>query len=491
MTAAADGGGAIPPGIDEAAEALRAGRLTSLELTRTLIRRAEALDEGLGVYQRRLDESALEEAARADEELASGRDRGPLHGIPLGVKDIIATRGAPTSAGSLVFERERPPGWEGGADAPVVSRLRGAGAVILGTTSTMEFAIGMPDPQRPFPIARNPWDTSRWAGGSSSGTGAGVAASLMLGGLGSDTGGSIRIPAALCGVSGLKPTYGRVPRSGVVPLAYSLDTVGPIARTARCCAHLLQAIAGPDGDDPASAAEPVPGYLPHGDGSLDGLRLGVDRASCLGRPGSDPELAARFEAAVEELSGAGAEIVPVELPRYEVVRHSGALSLRAEASAYHLPWLRRRWGDYGVHTAKVLAAGLLLSSADYVQAQRVRAWARREVAAMLGRVDAVLTPTAGVGAPPLAGLDHLSFGRLPIFAGFWNAVGFPAISVPMGPGASGLPLSLHVAGRPFEEATVVLVADAFQRRTDWHRALPPAPLSAPGGRGLPRAPALG
>ena len=480
MTAPEGGARAIPPGIEEAGEALRSGRLTSLELTRALLRRADGLDERLGVYQQRLDERALEEAARADSELASGRDRGPLHGIPLGVKDIIATRGAPTAAGSLVFERERSPDWEGSRDAPVVSRLRRAGAVVLGTTSTMEFAIGMPDPQRPFPVARNPWDTSRWAGGSSSGTGAGVAASLMLGGLGSDTGGSIRIPAALCGVSGLKPTYGRVPRSGVVPLAYSLDTVGPIARTARCCAHLLQAIAGPDEGDPASAGEPVPDYLPDGAlpdgaGSLAGLRLGVDRASCLDRPGSDPELAARFEAAVEELSGAGAEIVAVELPRYEVVRQSGALSLRAEASAYHLPWLRRRWGDYGVHTAKVLAAGLLLSAADYVQAQRVRAWARGEVAAMLGRVDAVVTPTAGASAPPLSGLDHLSFGRLPIFAGFWNAVGFPAIAVPMGPGASGLPLSLHVAARPFEEATVVRVADSFQRRTDWHRALPPLP----------------
>ena len=475
MTAPADGSGAIPPGIEEAGEALRSGRLTSLELTRALLRRADALDERLGVYQRRLDERALEEAARVDAELASGRDRGALHGIPLGVKDIIATRGAPTAAGSLVFERERSPDWEGSRDAPVVSRLRRAGAVILGTTSTMEFAIGMPDPARPFPIARNPWDTSRWAGGSSSGTGAGVAASLMLGGLGSDTGGSIRIPAALCGVSGLKPTYGRVPRSGVVPLAYSLDTVGPIARTARCCAHLLQAIAGPDPGDPASAPEPVPDYLPDGAGSLAGLRLGVDRANCLDRPGSDPELAARFEAAVEELSGAGAEIVRVELPRYEVVRQSGALSLRAEASSYHLPWLRRRWGDYGVHTAKVLAAGLLLTSADYVKAQRVRAWARREAAATLGRVDAIVTPTAGASAPPLSGLDHLSFGRLPIFAGFWNAIGFPAIAVPMGPGAAGLPLSLHLAARPFEEATAVRVADAFQRRTDWHRALPPLP----------------
>ena len=354
MSAPDDDAPSLPLDIEEAGEAFRSGRLTALALTRSLLARAETLDRRLGVYQCRLDESALEEAGRADAELEAGRDRGPLHGIPLGVKDIIATGGAPTAAGSLVFERERGAEWEGRRDAPVVARLREAGAVILGTTSTMEFAIGMPDPGKPFPIARNPWDTDRWAGGSSSGTGAGVAAALMLGGLGSDTGGSIRIPAALCGVSGLKPTYGRVPRSGVVPLAFSLDTVGPIARTARCCGHLLEALAGPDADDPASAEEPLPGYLPAPSGSLARLRIGVDRANCVDRPDVDTELAARFEAAIEELAGAGAEIVPVELPHYEIVRQAGSLSLRAEASAYHLPWLRERWDDYGVHTGKVL-----------------------------------------------------------------------------------------------------------------------------------------
>lgn len=469
---------APPLSIEEAGAALRSGRLTVLALTREMLARADALDGQLGVYQRRLDSRALAEAASADAELATGRDRGALHGIPLGVKDIIATDGAPTAAGSLVFQSERGAEWEGKHDAPVVARLREAGAVILGTTSTMEFAIGMPDPGKPFPIARNPWDAERWAGGSSSGTGAGVAASLMLGGLGSDTGGSIRIPAALCGVSGLKPTYGRVPRSGVVPLAFSLDTVGPIARSAHCCALLLEALAGPDTGDPASAAEPVPRYARVLTGSLEGLRLGIDRTNSIHQPGVVPELTSRFEAAIEELAAAGAELVPIELPHYEVVRQSGSLSLRAEASAYHLPWLRERWDEYGVHTGKVLAAGLLLSSADYVQAQRVRAWARREVAALLDGVDAVVMPTAGVGAPLLAGLDHLSFGRLPIFAGFWNAIGFPAIAVPMGtsealPSVPPLPLSLQIAGRPFDETTVLRVADAYQRRTAWHRQLPP------------------
>jgi aspartyl-tRNA(Asn)/glutamyl-tRNA(Gln) amidotransferase subunit A len=480
----AAGVGDLPLTIEEAGAALRSGRLSALALTEALLARADALDARLGVYQHRLDEQALAEAARADVELAAGRDRGALHGIPLGVKDIVATRGAPTSAGSLVFERRRGDGWAGERDAPVVARLREAGAVILGTTSTMEFAIGMPDPDRPFPIARNPWDTERWAGGSSSGTGAGVAAALMLGGLGSDTGGSIRIPAALCGVSGLKPTYGRVPRSSVVPLSFSLDTVGPIARSARCCALLLEALAGPDAGDPASAEEPVPRYSGALNGSLEGVRLGVDRANHLDRPGDAPELTERFEAALAELAAAGAELVPIELARYDVVRQSGSLSLRAEASAYHLPWLREHWGEYGVHTGKVLAAGLLLSSADYVQAQRVRAWARREVATLLDGVDAIVTPTAGVGAPLLAGLDDLSFGRLPIFAGFWNAIGFPAIAVPMGateagPGTPALPLSVQIAGRPFDEATVLRVADAYQRRSAWHRQLPP--LAAPAG----------
>jgi aspartyl-tRNA(Asn)/glutamyl-tRNA(Gln) amidotransferase subunit A len=215
----------------------------------------------------------------------------------------------------------------------------------------------------------------------------------------------------------------------VVPLGFSMDTVGPIARSARCCAQLLEVLAGPDAGDPAGAEEPVPRYSHALSGSLDGMRLGVDRANHLDRPGAAPELSERL-------------------------------------------------GDYGVHTAKVLAAGLLLSSADYVQAQRVRAWARREVAALLDSVEAIVTPTAGVGAPLLAGLDHLSFGRLPIFAGFWNAIGFPAIAVPMGTteaarGVPALPLSLQIAGRPFDEATVLRVADAYQQRTAWHRQLPP------------------
>jgi aspartyl-tRNA(Asn)/glutamyl-tRNA(Gln) amidotransferase subunit A len=241
------------PTLDQAAAALRDGSSTSVGLTERLLARSDALDPKLGAWQSRFDAAALSRAAEADAELAQGTDLGPLHGLPLAVKDIIATSEGPTTAGSLVLDPE----WGAGRDAPVVARLREAGAVIVGKTTTMEFAFGAPDPAKPFPAPRTPWDPNGWAGGSSSGSGAAVGAGLALAALGSDTGGSIRVPAALCGVSGLMPTYGRVPKSGVVPLAYSLDHVGPLALSARDCALLLGALAGPDPTDPSRADRPV------------------------------------------------------------------------------------------------------------------------------------------------------------------------------------------------------------------------------------------
>ena len=246
----------VPSTIADAAVALRRGALTSVELTTRLLARADAHDSTLGTYVARFDDAALAAAAKADADFAAGVDHGPLQGIPLGVKDIIAAREGATTACSKVLDPE----WGRGIDAPVVARLRAQGAVITGKTATMEFAMGAPDADGPFPIHRNPWNVERWPGGSSSGTGTGVAAGLILGGLGSDTGGSVRIPSALCGISGLKTTYGLVPKSGVVPLGYSLDTVGPMARTARDCALILQAIAGPSDDDATSVDRPVPDY---------------------------------------------------------------------------------------------------------------------------------------------------------------------------------------------------------------------------------------
>jgi len=256
----------LPSTIADAAAALRSGTLTSAALTTELLARTDALDETLGTYVSRFDDSALVAAAQADADFAAGIDRGPLQGIPIAVKDIIAARAGATTACSKVLDRD----WGRGTDAPVVARLRAEGAVITGKTATMEFAMGAPDADGPFPIHRNPWDLDRWPGGSSAGTGTGVSAGLILGGLGSDTGGSVRIPAALCGISGLKPSYGLVPKSGVVPLGYSLDTVGPMARTARDCALILQTIAGESADDPTSVDRPVPRARARGRGDRRG-----------------------------------------------------------------------------------------------------------------------------------------------------------------------------------------------------------------------------
>jgi aspartyl-tRNA(Asn)/glutamyl-tRNA(Gln) amidotransferase subunit A len=254
----------FPLTLSEAAEQLRSGQVTSEVLTRTVLERADRLDDRLGTYLARFDEEALASAKQADADFAAGVDRGPIQGIPVGIKDILAMAEGPTTAQSLVLDRE----WGAGRDAPVVARLKAAGAVITGKVTTMEFAIGMPDPTKPFPLPRNPWDTDTWPGGSSSGTGNGVAAGLFFAGIGTDTGGSIRIPAAYCGVSGLMPTFGRVPKSGCVPLGYSLDHIGPLARSARDCGAMLGAIAGYHPSDPTAVDRPVPDFLAGLDGTL-------------------------------------------------------------------------------------------------------------------------------------------------------------------------------------------------------------------------------
>jgi aspartyl-tRNA(Asn)/glutamyl-tRNA(Gln) amidotransferase subunit A len=466
--------GAPPVTIAEAGRALRDGRTTSAELTAAVLARADAVDERLGVFVSRFAEQATAAAEAADRELAAGHDRGPLHGIPLGIKDIISTSEGPTTAGSLVLD----PAWGAGRDATAVARLREAGAVIVGKTSTMEFAFGPPDPDKPFPLPRNPWDLDTWPGGSSSGTGSGVAAGCFLGGLGTDTGGSIRLPAAFCGVTGLMPTFGLVAGAGVAPLGYSLDRVGPLAHTAEDCALLLAAIAGHDETDPFSTARPPVDFLGKAGGSLDGLRVGVARAAFDGAPGRfppDPALEGVFDAALDVLVAQGAELTEIALPLYDEMIAVDLVTLGAECFAYHHPDLIDRWEDFGAHTRVMIAAGALLSGGDYVQAQRVRRVGQRAMAEQFEAVDAIATPTALCGALAYDGdqpppLDQI-FGSP--CTHYWNPFGTPALALPMGYTAAGLPLSLHLAGRPFDEATLIAAGVAFQSATAWHADLPP------------------
>jgi aspartyl-tRNA(Asn)/glutamyl-tRNA(Gln) amidotransferase subunit A len=460
-----------PLTLTEAAEALRAGAVTSVRLTEEALAAADRHDGELGTYLARFDDYALEQAERADRELAAGVDRGPLQGVPFGVKDIIAMAEGPTTAQSLVLDRA----WAEGRDAPVVSRLKAAGAVITGKVTTMEFACGMPDPSKPFPVPRNPWDTATWPGGSSSGTGNGVAAGLFFAGLGTDTAGSIRIPSAFCGVTGLMPTFGRVPKSGVAPLGYSLDHVGPLARSARDCAAVLDVIAGPHASDPDCVD--LPYGAPVLDGSLEGVRIGVVRAGHFPDE-ADPALSPAFDAALGVLSGLGATLVDAELPYWTEMLTANLVTMCAEAFAYHRNDLVERWEDYFAATRLMLARGAMVTGADYVQAQRVRRVAQDAVARMFDDLDVIVCPTAAVGAPRY---DELAddAGRIEveglfrtIFTQYWDCVGNPVLAAPMGVTAAGLPLSIQFAGPAFGEAGVLRAGDAFQGVTDWHRRVP-------------------
>ncbi|WP_036567183.1 amidase [Nocardia sp. BMG51109] len=461
----------IPLTLTDAAAALRAGTVTSVDLTRSAIAAADRLDDPLGCYLSRFDEYALERAAAADAEFAAGHDRGPLHGIPFGVKDILAVAEGPTTAQSLILDPE----WGAGKDAPVVARLKAAGAVITGKTTTMEFACGMPDPTKPFPVPRNPWNPETWPGGSSSGTGIGVAAGMFLAGLGTDTGGSIRIPAAFCGVSGLMPTFGRVPKSGCVPLGYSLDHIGPLARSARDCAVVLEVIAGLHASDPDCVDAPftVPGWTE----DLSGVRIGVVREGHFPEH-SDPALSAAFDAALTVLTGAGATTTEVTLPYRQEMITADMITAGSEALAYHRTDLSTRWDDYFVATRAMASIGAQVSGADYVQAQRVRRVAQDALGRLFDTVDVIVCPTAAAGAPTFESLTgpggQLDFGRLfsLVHTPYWDTVGNPVLAVPMGFTAIGLPLSLQLAGPAFAEAEILRVADVFQQSTDWHRQAP-------------------
>jgi aspartyl-tRNA(Asn)/glutamyl-tRNA(Gln) amidotransferase subunit A len=459
----------LPLSIKAAAAALRDGQITSVDLTAGMLDRIEHLNPRLGAFIAVTGETAMEAARQADVDLARGLDKGPLQGIPLGVKEIIATDNAPTTAQSLVLD----PTWGDRGDAPVVARLRSAGAVIIGKTTTMEFATGMPDPDKPFPVPRNPWNTDHWPGGSSSGTGSGVAAGLFSGGLGTDTGGSIRIPAAFCGISGLKQTFGRVPKSGCVPLGYSLDHIGPMARSARDCALMLQVIAGYDASDPTCKNVPVPDYLAALLGDVAGMKLAIEREHHTRAPGVLPEAVEAFERAVAVLEGAGASTLEVSIPHYDQITFAGRVNSRAEAAAYHMVDLRDRWTDYGVHTRAAIGQGVMYSASDVVQAQRVRQYGKAVIRELMRPFDVLVTLSTGIGAPPVDGLNAEFFTKWPSFTSIWNAMGLPALCIPMGFTNDGLPLSLQIVGKPFDEATVLRVGDAFQRLTDWHLQVPP------------------
>ncbi len=460
----------LPSTIDEAAEWLRSGRVSSVQLTEALLERAHATQDTLAAFIAITDEAALAAAQRADDDLARGLDRGPLHGIPLGIKDIIATADAPTTANSRVLD----PAWGNRADATVVRRLREAGAVLLGKLGLHEFAIGWPDPNTGFRIPKNPWDKRRTPGGSSSGTGAAIAGGLVLGGLGTDTGGSIRGPAANCGISGLKPTFGRVSKEGCVPLGYSLDNIGPMARTARDCALMLQVLAGFDPLDPCTVAAPVPDMVASLDAGLNGVRIGIPRDYFFESSELNAKIKQAVLTAIEVLSGAGARVVDVALPHAATARDAQRAIMFGEAYAYHEQDLRDRPELYGQYTRGQLLQGVLYTAADYVQAQRLRSLIKQETAQAMADLDVLITPTALVLPAAFEGYDPDAMMKLPTYMAMWNLTGQPALSVCCGFSATEppLPIGMQIIGKPFDEPMVLRVGHAYQGLTDWHTRRP-------------------
>jgi aspartyl-tRNA(Asn)/glutamyl-tRNA(Gln) amidotransferase subunit A len=451
--------------IAELGRRFRRRELSPVDLVTDLLGRIERLDKTLHAFVTLTPERAYAEAQAAEAALAGGDAASPLLGIPVGYKDLYATRGVLTTAGSAVLAD-----WVPDADATCVTRLQGAGAVMLGKLITHEFAFGIQFPGHRFPPARNPWNLDHVPGGSSSGSGAALAAGLVAGALGSDTGGSIRGPAAFSGVVGLKPTYGRVSRAGVVTLSWTLDHTGPMARTVEDCALLLQALAGHDPADPASSRAPVDDYLVPLNAGIRGLRVGVPRAYFF--DDIDPEMAAAFERALATLGELGATVRDVDIPGIRATPAFLAIMM-AEAFAYHERDLRERPERYGEVLREKLLAGALITGAEYTQAQRLRAQLCADTAAALETVDVLVTPTTPNPAPPFAVVLDPDFAFPRSNMAPFNMTGLPALALPCGVSGRGLPLSLQIAGRPFDEATVLRAGHAYEQATDWHRRRPP------------------
>jgi aspartyl-tRNA(Asn)/glutamyl-tRNA(Gln) amidotransferase subunit A len=443
--------------IAEASALIRDRKLSPVELTTAIVDRVKKLDGSLNSYLRLLEHEVLAEARTAEAEIAAGGWKGPLHGIPIGLKDIYNTAGIATTGHSALFKDHVP-----SEDATTVTLLKQAGALITGKLSTWEFAIGGTSFDLPWPPARNPWDTSLDPSGSSSGSGVAVAAGLCLGAMGSDTGGSIRGPAAWCGIAGHKPTYGLVSRRGILPLSFSLDHAGPMCWTAEDCALMMNVLARHDPQDPGSADVPVTDFAAGIGMSLKGVRVGVARHFFETDLLTDPEMIAMLETSLVALRDMGCIVRDVALTPYHTYNDVASLISRSESYAVHQHWLRTTPELYGTFGRHRLMAGAFIAASDYVNAQRERAKLVAGMAETLNSVDVLVFPTARCPARPI-GEDSMASGFQPFFNRPFNATGNPALSICNGFSEKGLPLSLQIGGRPFQDALVLRVGAALER----------------------------
>ena len=414
------------------------------------------------------EDRALADAKAAEARQMSGALRGRLDGIPIAHKDIYNTAGIRTTAHSKLLEHNVP-----ARDAHTVKKWADAGTVMLGKLSTHEFAFGGPSFDLPWPPARNPWNRDHFTAGSSSGTGAAVAAGLILGGTGSDTGGSIRGPAALCGIAGIKPTYGLSSRSEILPLAFSLDHAGPMAWTAEDCALLLQGMAGPDPEDPASVDRPVPDFTAEIGKSVKGLRIGVVRHFFEQDHRASDATRAGIDAALDFFRKEGAEVRDITLSSAADYHAVGYLIMVTEAFTLHGPWMRERFMDYGELFRDRVSLAATVSGPDMIQATRRRRVLCREMAAAMENFDIIVSASQPGEAPRIDSVPKWANMEKPSFTMPFNVTGFPAISICTGFGEGGLPVAVQMAGKPFTEPTLFRAAHAYESATKWRARRPP------------------
>ena len=461
--------------IADMGRALRAGQVTAETLAGQALDRIEAHDGAIHAFIGLDREGALATARAADGALAAGRDLGPMHGIPYALKDIFDAAGLPTTCHSKLRLDHMAR-----ADSAVAARLRAGGAVLLGKLATYEFAFGGPSFDLPFPPARNPWNTDHVTGGSSSGSAAAVAAGFVRMATGSCTAGSIRGPAAWCGAVGLKPTYGRVSRRGVFPLAWTLDHCGPLARAVEDAAIALQVTAGFDAADPGSADMPVPDFCAGLENGVAGLRIGVPRSFFADDPALTADARDGIERAIRWLRDGGAQVQDVTLPPFAVFQACGRVIMTAEMYAVHRADLQNRPQDFCESSLKRFVLGAAIGAADYIDAQRLRRSLTEAVDAVLDPCDALLTAVTLSPPPPFS--TPLPASTWPVQTNMFNVTGHPAIAVPIGLGGAGFPLSVQLAGRAFDEATVLRIARRIELASGWLRVpLPRLALRVGGG----------
>ncbi len=453
--------------IAEAGALLRSGKLTSMALTEHALDRIKTIDPKISSFITLTADGALRDAAAADADFAKGIDKGPMQGIPHALKDIYGTAGIRTTCHSKLLVDNVPK-----EDSVVAAKFKAQGAVLLGKLATHEFALGGPSFDLPFPPARNPWNPDHMPGGSSSGSGAAVAAGLVRMAMGSDTGGSIRGPAGYCGTIGLKPTYGLVSRRGVFPLSYTLDHCGPLSWTVEDSAIAMQVIAGYDPLDPASADVPVADFRKKLSAGVRGLRLGIPRRWFIKAEGVSAESIRSIDDAAQTLAKLGATVDEIELPDYELYNACGRVIMFAEAYAIHERDFQTRPLDFGLYTYLRMTMGAFITATDLTQAMRLRRELARAVNEKLKTYDALITGSTLTPAPAFADIDPNTPPNFPVQTMPFDVTGNPAMSIPTGFSASGLPLSMQIVGRAFDEPTVLGIGAAFEAATTLYERRP-------------------